>query len=171
MRIIPRPVSLLWFTALALQLAVVTGCSGQTVRHLPNSPWLEAKTGYIDMKLWEFRYSVSDVDGVLHITGYALPKLAHYPQWATWYEQLVITAYLSDEHGTVLGKSAHTYMPRPIKDTQAFPLGFTLDAHSSRQIPYLSFGYRMLLTEHVPGKEPNATRGRRSFVQEDALDP
>ncbi|WP_416950517.1 hypothetical protein [Oleidesulfovibrio sp.] len=136
--------------------------------HLAHETWGNTENSQIDMKFWRFQYSTVDLGETVGVIGNALPNSELYPEWTSWYGQLTITAYLSDANGTVIAKDSHSYLPRPIGAERTIPLEFTFEADTVDAY-YISFGYRMVLTEHSPDVVSGAQRGKMQIVQEDAL--
>ena len=128
-----------------LTMGVLAGCSGQNVRHLAHETWGRSGDNHIGMQFWRFGFTTVDMGDSVGVIGTALPNSELYPQWAAWYGQLTITAYLSDHTGQVIARDTHTYVPRPIGKERGIPLEFTFDA-GTVDAQYISFGYRMLLT-------------------------
>ncbi len=134
---------------LACALAgLVSGCAHRSVVHLERQPWAPQKTQVLKMTFLRFDYQIVEIDGKSGIKGKAFPVMDRVPEWARWIDEFRLTAYLSDEYGEVLMESEQPFLPGPFQENAVFNFDFLLDEESLKQGPvFVSFGYRMLLTE------------------------
>lgn len=150
-----------------LGVLLLAGCSGLSVRHLPSNPWKNEVSQTLTMRYLAFQYQVIPVDSQLGIVAEAYPVIDKLPDWASWYGEISLSVYVCDERGTVLAMQETPLVPRPLNREGGLPLEVTLDLGTKRYQPlFVSFGYRMVLTDAQPNDKP----GRRILVSEKALE-
>ena len=150
-----------------LGVLLLAGCSGLSVRHLPSNPWKNEASQSIQMRYLVFQYQVIPVGNELGIVAEAYPVIDKLPDWASWYGEIGLSVYVSDERGRVLASQDITLVPRPLNREAGLPLDVSLDLGTNRYQPlYVSFGYRLVLTD----AQPNAETSRRILVSEKALE-
>lgn len=153
-------------TFLLLGLLLLTGCSGLSVRHLPSNPWKNEVSQMLEMRYLAFQYQVIPVGNQLGIVAEAYPIIDMLPDWASWYGEIALSVYVSDERGRVLAFRDVALVPRPLNREAGLPMEVTLDLGTNRYQPlFVSFGYRLVLTD----AQPDTPGGRRVLVSEKAL--
>ena len=98
----------------------------------------------------------------LGIVAEAYPVVDKLPDWASWYGEILLSVYVSDEYGRVLASKDTVLVPRPLNREAGLPLEVSLDLGTNRH----SFGYRLVLTD----TQPDSGAGRRILVSERALE-
>lgn len=150
-----------------LGVLLLAGCSGLSVRHLPSNPWKNEASQNIQMRYLAFQYQVIPVGNELGIVAEAYPVIDKLPDWASWYGEIMLSVYVSDEYGRVLASKDTVLVPRPLNREAGLPLEVSLDLGTNRHQPLsISFGYRLVLTD----TQPDGTAGRRMLVSERALE-
>ena len=146
-----------------LGVLLLAGCSGLSVRHLPSNPWKNEASQNIQMRYLAFQYQVIPVGNELGIVAEAYPVIDKLPDWASWYGEIMLSVYVSDEYGRVLASKDTVLVPRPLNREAGLPLEVSLDLGTNRHQPLsISFGYRLVLTD----TPPDGTAGRRMLVSE-----
>ncbi len=150
-----------------LGILLLAGCSGLSVRHLPSNPWKNEASQTLSMRYLAFQYQVIPVENRLGIVAEAYPVVDKLPDWASWYGEICLDVYVSDEWGRVLATREVSLVPRPLNREAGLPLEVTLDLGTDRYQPlFVSFGYRLVLTD----TQPNEKAARRILVSEKALE-
>lgn len=150
-----------------LGVLLLAGCSGLSVRHLPSNPWKNEASQNIQMRYLAFQYQVIPVGNELGIVAEAYPVIDKLPDWASWYGEIMLSVYVSDEYGRVLASKDTVLVPRPLNREAGLPLEVSLDLGTNRHQPLsISFGYRLVLTD----TQPDGTAGRWMLVSERALE-
>ena len=150
-----------------LGLLLLAGCAGLSVRHLPSNPWKNEASQRLEMRYLAFQYQVIPVGNQLGIVAEAYPVIDKLPDWASWYGEIALSVYVSDERGRALAFRDVTLVPRPLKREAGLPMEVTLDLGTNRYQPlFVSFGYRLVLTD----AQPDTPAGRRVLVSEKALE-
>ena len=150
-----------------LGVLLLAGCSGLSVRHLQSNPWKNEASQNIQMRYLAFQYQVIPVGNELGIVAEAYPVIDKLPDWASWYGEIMLSVYVSDEYGRVLASKDTVLVPRPLNREAGLPLEVSLDLGTNRHQPLsISFGYRLVLTD----TQPDGTAGRRMLVSERALE-
>ena len=140
--------------------ALLSACAHRSVVHLERQPWAMQKTQTLKMTFLRFEYQAVEIDGKFGIKGRAVPVMDRVPDWARWIDEFRLTAYLSDEYGEVLMESEQPFLPGPFQENAVFHYDFLMDAEAFKQGPvFVSFGYRMLLTE----SKDKSKNGRHPF--------
>ena len=80
-----------------LGVLLLAGCSGLSVRHLPSNPWKNEASQNIQMRYLAFQYQVIPVGNELGIVAEAYPVVDKLPDWASWYGEILLSGYVSDE--------------------------------------------------------------------------
>lgn len=129
-------------------LALVTGCSHLNAKHLPQRPFQLNQTETTAMTFMDFRYSAMAEGGKYIIQGTAFPNTKALPGGGGWMHDLVLAAFLSDQDGRVLASDLSTY-PTTRVSPEGVPFSFSMSSESipAGQAAFLSFGYRMSLTQ------------------------
>lgn len=134
-------------------LVVLTGCSHLSVKHLPRNQLLPNQTDVVSLDFWDFQY-VAQVEGdQFQIAGRALPNTRVWPGMAVWFQDLDISTFLSDAQGVVLASQRISYPVQrmtPEGVAFSFVIPFETIANESFSVEedvYVTFGYRMRLTE------------------------
>ena len=145
-------VSLAWRPA-------ASGCSGLSKSGIsPSNPWKNEASQNIQMRYLAFQYQVIPVGNELGIVAEAYPVIDKLPDWASWYGEIMLSVYVSDEYGRVLASKDTVLVPRPLNREAGLPLEVSLDLGTNRHQPLsISFGYRLVLTD----TQPDGTAGRR----------
>ena len=97
-----------------LGVLLLAGCSGLSVRHLPSNPWKNEASQNIQMRYLAFQYQVIPVGNELGIVAEAYPVIDKLPDWASWYGEIMLSVYVSDEYGRVLASKDTVLVPRPL---------------------------------------------------------
>lgn len=148
---------------------VLAGCTAQHVRHLPRNPWVIESPQSLTTAFWRFEYICQPLPQGVGIRGMAYPNSELFPEWATWYDSLAFTAYLSDSSGLVIDQSEITVLPRLMGKKRAISFEFTLVPDDSYGPYYLTFGYKTRLAEN-PWKPGQTTpKGKLYFTHQGAL--
>lgn len=161
-------------TVLAMLLlctGLLAGCAKQTVGHLARAQLQPDTPQTVAMQYLRFTYRVVPLRESVGVRGQASLAPGALPAWAKWYEQLTVMVYLSDASGRVLDAEEYDYLPRAVGDEGAIPFEtrFYLDPDDQGPL-YVSFGYRMVATEHAPKPDGTDDGGRSLIVGEGALD-
>ncbi|WMW66579.1 hypothetical protein [Nitratidesulfovibrio liaohensis] len=176
-----QPAGFRILAALAVLLmctALLAGCGKKTVGHLARAQLQPDTPQTVSMQYLRFTYRVVPLRESVGVRGQASLVPGALPAWATWYEQLTVMVYLSDASGRVLDAAEYDYLPRAVGDEGSLPFEtrFYLDPDDQGPL-YVSFGYRMVATEHAPTPDgPNGSSGelgdvgRSLIVGEGALD-
>ena len=129
-------------------LILLTGCSHLSVKHLPRNQLVPNQTDVISLDFWDFHY-LARVEGDRYsVTGKALPNTKVWPGLAQWFQDLDFFAYISDEQGIVLARDRNSYLVRRmVPEGVDFSFAIPLEAVPSDKEAFLTFGYRMSLTE------------------------
>lgn len=150
-----------------LGLLLLAGCSGLSIRHLPSNPWKNEVSQTLEMRYLSFQYQVIPMGNALGIVAEAYPVIDKLPDWASWYGEISLSVYVSDAEGRVLASRDLTRVPRPLYREAGLPLEVKLDLGTNRYQPlFLSFGYRLVLTD----ARPDAAGEKRILVSEKALE-
>ncbi|MBZ2173583.1 hypothetical protein [Nitratidesulfovibrio sp. SRB-5] len=169
-----RPVGYRILAALVMLLActsLLAGCGKQTVGHLARAQLQPDTPQAISMQYLRFTYRVVPLRESVGVRGQASLAPGALPAWATWYEQLTVMVYLSDASGRVLDTEEYDYLPRAVGDEGSLPFETRFYLAPDDQGPlYVSFGYRMVATEHAPNPDGTDDGGRSLIVGEGALD-
>ena len=110
-----------------LGVLLLAGCSGLSVRHLPSNPWKNEASQNIQMRYLAFQYQVIPVGNELGIVAEAYPVIDKLPDWASWYGEIMLSVYVSDEYGRVLASKDTVLVPRPLNREAGLPLEVSLD--------------------------------------------
>ena len=94
-----------------LGVLLLAGCSGLSVRHLPSNPWKNEASQNIQMRYLAFQYQVIPVGNELGIVAEAYPVIDKLPDWASWYGEIMLSVYVSDEYGRVLASKTPCWFP------------------------------------------------------------
>lgn len=166
-----RTAALAGMLVLGMCLALLAGCGKQTVAHLARAQLQTDTPQTVSMQYLRFTYRVVPLRESIGVRGQASPLPGALPGWAKWYEQLTVMVYLSDASGRVLDTAEYDYLPRAVGDEGAIPFEtrFYLE-HEDKSPLYVSFGYRMVATEHEPREDGTDDGGRSLIVGEGALD-
>lgn len=166
-----RTAALAGVLVLGMCLALLAGCGKQTVAHLARAQLQTDTPQTVSMQYLRFTYRVVPLRESIGVRGQASPLPGALPAWARWYEQLTVMVYLSDASGRVLDTAEYDYLPRAVGDEGAIPFEtrFYLDPEDQAPL-YVSFGYRMVATEHEPREDGADDGGRSLIVGEGALD-
>ena len=105
-----------------LGVLLLAGCSGLSVRHLPSNPWKNEASQNIQMRYLAFQYQVIPVGNELGIVAEAYPVIDKLPDWASWYGEIMLSVYVSDEYGRVLASKDTVLVPRPLNREAGLPL-------------------------------------------------
>ncbi|WP_045220229.1 hypothetical protein [Desulfonatronum thioautotrophicum] len=131
----------------------MTGCSHLDVNHLPRNQLVPDRTEVISLDFWDFQY-VAQVEGdQFLIAGQALPNTRVWPGMAVWFQELHISTFLSDAQGVVLASRRTSYpVQRMTSEGVAFSFAIPMEtitgeSFSVEENVYVTFGYRMRLTE------------------------
>ncbi|MBG3876754.1 hypothetical protein FVW20_06860 [Desulfovibrio oxamicus] len=173
-----RPVGFRLLAALAALLmctGLLAGCGKQTVGHLARAQLQPDTPQTVSMQYLRFTYRVVPLRESVGVRGQASLVPGALPAWAKWYEQLTVMVYLSDASGRVLDAEEYDYLPRAVGDEGAIPFETRFYRDPEDQGPlYVSFGYRMVATEHAPAPDGSGGDlgdvGRSLIVGEGALD-
>jgi len=159
-------------TLLALAaIFLLAGCSHLSVRHLKRQPWSLETVQVLEMKFWRFEYAATPGTDTFLVRGRAYPTDA-VPAWAGWVQDLWLESYLADTSGEVIAKDLRLYQPRDLEHDKGLYFEFTLrpDRLGDPGQLFLTFGYRMKLTESRPDAEDqDEDTGRVFFASEGAL--
>jgi len=118
-----------------LGVLLLAGCSGLSVRHLPSNPWKNEASQNIQMRYLAFQYQVIPVGNELGIVAEAYPVIDKLPDWASWYGEIMLSVYVSDEYGRVLASKDTVLVPRPLNREAGLPLEVSLDLGTNRHQP------------------------------------
>ena len=118
-----------------LGVLLLAGCSGLSVRHLPSNPWKNEASQNIQMRYLAFQYQVIPVGNELGIVAEAYPVIDKLPDWASWYGEIMLSVYVSDEYGRVLASKDTVLVPRPLNREAGLPLEVSLDRGTNRHQP------------------------------------
>ncbi len=134
--------------SLCVLFFLLAGCSHLSVRHLPRNHLVPNQTDVISLDFWDFQY-VARMDGDRYsVTGKALPNTRVWPGLAEWFQDLHFFVYVSDEEGAVLARDHNAYLVRRmVPEGVDFSFAIPLEAVPSDKEAFLTFGYRMSLTE------------------------
>ena len=138
---------------------------GLSVRHLPSNPWKNEASQNIQMRYLAFQYQVIPVGNELGIVAEAYPVIDKLPDWASWYGEIMLSVYVSDEYGRVLASKDTVLVPRPLNRSQTLEVSLDLgtNRHPSR--------FRSPSdTVWCLRTQPDGTAGRRMLVSERALE-
>ena len=164
------PVELFMKYLLTLALTgilLLSGCTGQTVQHLPNNLWHDETTQTLTMRYFSFQYHIEPIGREVRIVAEAYPKALALPDWASWYGEGYLSIYLADEEGNVLAMHEQKLAPCPLRRESGLPLEARFDLGTNRDRPlYVSFGYRLTLMD-MPPETPS---GHKLLVSEGALE-
>ena len=149
-------------------LILLTGCSPLSVKHLPRNQLVPNQTDVISLDFWDFQY-VARMEGDRYsVTGKALPNTKVWPGLAEWFQDLDFSAYLSDGEGVVLARDHNSYLTRRmVPEGVDFSFAIPLEAVPSDTETFLTFGYRMTLTESEFQAAPR--RGESFFSDVDVF--
>ncbi|MFW5730500.1 MAG: hypothetical protein ACOCV7_02525 [Desulfonatronovibrionaceae bacterium] len=156
-------------------LLLLTGCSYLSVGHLERNLFQLNQNEQLDMRYWNFEYKTTVENGKYTVAGRALPKMKAVPGWGEWLHDFWLSVYLSDKQGTVLASDLEIYPTMELDADNGVEFSFTMEPD---QMPvsketYLTFGYRMSLTEgryQSPDTDsPLTTRKSVFFASEGAL--
>lgn len=155
-------------TYLLFIILILAGCSHQSVGHLDKRPWVTDTPQTIAMKFWRFEFHNMPLKEGVGLQGIAYPNSELFPEWAKWYDQLSFTAYLSEQSGNVITSAQLDILPRELGNDRSIPFEFRLTPEHGNDPLYVSFGYRMVLSEKAwqPGA---AQEGRIHMAHEGAL--
>ncbi|WP_031385680.1 lipoprotein [Desulfonatronum thiodismutans] len=129
-------------------LILLTGCSHLSVKHLPRNQLLPNQTDVISLDFWNFQYMARMEGDRYSVTGKALPNTTVWPGWAEWFQDLDFFAYISDEQGVVFARDHNSYLVRRMDPKGVdFSFAIPLKAVPSDKDVFLTFGYRMRLTQ------------------------
>lgn len=138
-----------------LLLAATAGCSHLNVRHLERQPWIPNAEQTLALEFWRFSYQPVTTQDSYGIRVQAYPIATALPEWGAHIDELWFAVYLSDSLGRVLAKDVQVLLPRdytPELINSGIPVEFVIspdDIGQSSQL-YVSFGYRMVLTDGSP---------------------
>lgn len=150
-----------------LGVLLLAGCSGLSVRHLPSNPWKNEPTQNLTMRYLAFQYQVIPLENQLGVVAEAYPVIDKLPAWASWYGEISLSVYVSDAQGRVLASRETPLVPRPLNREAGLPLEVRLDLGTNRYQPlYVSFGYRLVMTDNAPNEGPV----RKILVSEQAVE-
>ena len=159
---------------LGVLLALMAGCSHLSVKHLEKNPFHLDQTEQLTMRFWDFEYGSRVENGDYVVAGVAFPKTEVLPDWAEWLHGFWLSVYLSDEKGKVLASDLMVFPTQRVgPEGVKFEFNLSPDRMPAGKDTYLTFGYRMSLTQsrdRVPLHEKPLT-GERSvfFASEGAL--
>lgn len=124
---------------------ILSGCSHLSVKHLNKGPWTFSEPQTVATKCWRFEYRVAPVSKYYRIDGTAFPLAESVPEWATWIDDLWISAYLTDARGRILARDVKVYVPQHLSREQGVPFEFwlRLDDQKLPEPLFVSFGYRV----------------------------
>lgn len=152
---------------LLMGMLLLAGCSGQTVRHLPSNLWKTEQPQKLQMRYLSFEYQVVRMEDGLGIVAEAYPVISRLPDWASWYGEISLSIYVADEQGKVLASQDTVLVPRPLQREASLPIEARFDLGTNSQQPlFVSFGYRLVLTDTVP----TSSSARRTLITESALE-
>ncbi len=153
---------------LTVLLALLTGCSHLSVRHLQKNPFHLNQAEQLSMRYWDFEYVSLVENGDYVINGIALPKTEALPSGAEWLHDFWLSVYLSDNRGIVLAKDLDVFPTQKLDPDKGIKFEFRMSPErmpSTKKI-FLTFGYRMSLTEseyHSPLRERPLTADKSVF--------
>ena len=112
------------FRALLLVLSVLfaTGCTQLTAKHLQRDVLIQSTNERTtEMRYVSFTYKVVPLDREVGILGTVRYTGNNIPDWATWYNQFRLFAYVCDTKGDVLASGETTLIPRNVSSNDDFP--------------------------------------------------
>ncbi len=135
---------------LGVLLALLTGCSHMSVKHLPQNSIQPNQTQTLSMQFWDFKYSSALENGNYIVKGVAFPNTKALPGWGEWLHDFSLSAYLSNEDGGVLAKDLASYPVQKVSP-EGVRFSFSMPAKTvpSDEATFVSFGYRMSLTQSM----------------------
>ena len=145
-----------------LGVLLLAGCSGLSVRHLPSNPWKNEASQNIQMRYLAFQYQVIPVGNELGIVAEAYPVIDKLPDWASWYGEIMLSVYVSDEYGRVLASKDTVLVPRPLNREAGLPLEVSLDLGTNRHQP-LSISYGHAARRHGGAADAGIGKGARKI--------
>ncbi len=162
-------------TIMAVGMAVfASGCAQLNVRHLKRQPWQTNEKQNLQLEFWNFSYEPLLLQDSYDIRGRAYPVMDGLPQWATYIDELWFAVYLSDSLGRVLAKDVQVMPPRELSRQEisdGIPFEFTLrpDDIGGKGKLFVTFGYRMVLTDNGAPDKKQHGEPRVFFANEGAL--
>lgn len=136
--------------ALSVLLAILSGCSPMSVKHLPQNSFQPDQTQTLSMQFLDFKYSSALENGNYTVKGIAFPNTKALPGWGEWLHDFSLSAYLSDADGKVVAKDLVSYPVQKVSP-EGVQFSFSMPQKTippDREI-FVSFGYRMSVT---PGR-------------------
>ncbi len=156
---------------LLLLLLFSSGCSYQSVRHLNRQVWIPDSRQQLQMNYLNFDYKTSNAAGGLQVQGTARPRMETLPDWAAWSKDIWLGAYLCDQEGLVLAQDLQILPAQAIDMEQGYEFQFSLQPQNmgSPGPVFLTFGYRLVLTQDPASTEGSAPEKQVFFASESAL--
>lgn len=150
---------------LSLCLLLGAGCAGQSAAHLPLSQWKSAGLQTVQMRYLSFQYQVVRSGNETEILATAYPVIQRLPDWASWYGQIELSVYITDDKGIVLMEKKVALLPRPLQREGGLPVEVAFDLGLRSGDPlFITFGYNLVLTDTKPEKAK-----QKAFAAEGAL--
>ncbi len=140
-----------------VSVVLLVGCSNVSVKHMRSILWKSGEAQTLALRYWRFDFEAVPFQESFGIRGAATPILDEAPAWAVWIDDLSIAAYLCDANGRILGQAQKAFLPGQLNAQTSVPFEFIMEAEEPddpRGI-YVTFGYRMVLTDGVA--QPAAT--------------
>lgn len=127
-------------------------CTNLNVRHLTKRPIQINTPQEIKMRYLNFIFTARYGEKQTYIIkGNTFFK--NIPMWASYIQELWLTAYLCNEEGKVLAKELKVYQSQPIPK-KGLPFSFKLKIKkASYPINYITFGYSFKLSPNANYKE------------------
>lgn len=136
-----------------LAAALCLGCSGQSAKHLPHARWESAVPQTVLMRHLLFRYRVAPAGDEIDVAAEAYPQPDRLPDWASWYGEIGLDIYITDENGTVLARQGAVLPPRPLDPQAGLPVQARFNLGTNvRQPLFVAFGYRLILADAAPDR-------------------
>ena len=127
------------------------GCARPYAGHLPGAPWMPGAAQRITTKTLEFNYQGVNNHNLHGIRGSATLLPGSVPDWAFWYERIVLKVYLSDDTGRILDTYTLPCLPRAVTEPIAFEIFLDIPSDANKENYYLAFGYSLVIRGEEPG--------------------
>ena len=130
------------------------GCARPYAGHLPGAPWMPGAAQRIATKALEFNYQGVNHHNLHGIRGSAMLLPGSVPDWAFWYERIVLKVYLSDDTGRILDTYTLPCLPRAVSEPITFEIFLDIPPDADKESYYLAFGYSLV----IRGEDPDSPK-------------
>ena len=108
----------------------------------------------ITTKALEFNYQGVNHHNLHGIRGSATLLPGSVPDWAFWYERIVLKVYLSDDTGRILDTYTLPCLPRAVSEPITFEIFLDIPSDADKESYYLAFGYSLV----IRGEDPDSPK-------------